>query len=179
MLARNLFAAGIAAFFGVIVLVAIDFQLQPLKKFAFYARIESVGGTLGKLAVLTLFAAILYYVVREAFVMARAQKVKLPVWLEGNIVGFIGWLRLLHPLVGLLVASLVLLHGYLMWWVWAAGNFGVSVISGMVAGALLTLLLLTGVLIRLLPKRVSLRVVHRWHGVGFVGALIVHRVLAG
>lgn len=179
MLARNLFAAGVAVLFGVITLVAVDVQLQPLRKFDFYARVESVGATLGKLAVLMVFAAILYYFVREAFVMARAKKIKLPVWLDGNIVRFIGWLRLVHPLIGLLTASMVLLHGYVMWWIWAAGNFGAAVISGIVAGLLLGLLLLTGILIRLMPKRVSLRFVHRWHGVGFLVALIAHRVLAG
>lgn len=179
MLARNLFVAGIAALSGVIVLLAIDFRLQQLEKFVLYKRIESVGETLGKLAVLMVFVAILYYLVREAFVTAKSNKLKLPVWLEGNTVRFIGWLRLVHPLIGLLTASLVLLHGYVMWWIWAAGNFGVAVISGIVAGSLLGLLLLTGILIRLMPKRVSLRLVHRWHGYGFLVALIAHRVLAG
>jgi hypothetical protein len=178
MLARNLFAVGIIALFGVIVLTMVDFQMQQLEKVLSSKQIESIGEMIGKLAVPMVFAAILYYLVREAFVMARAKQFKLSVWLDGNIVRFIGWLRLLHPLVGLLTASLVLLHGYLMWWVWAAGNFGAAVISGMAAGALLALLLLTGMLIRLMPKRVSLRFVHRWHGVGFIGAMIVHRVLA-
>ena len=179
MLARNLFAAGVATLFGVIALTTVDFQIQQLEKIFSPKQVDSIGETIGKSAVFMVFVAILYYLVREAFVTAKSNKLKLPVWLEGNTVRFIGWLRLVHPLIGLLTASLVLLHGYVMWWIWAAGNFGVAVISGIVAGSLLGLLLLTGILIRLMPKRVSLRLVHRWHGYGFLVALIAHRVLAG
>ena len=74
---------------------------------------------------------------------------------------------------------LVLLHGYVMWWVWAAGNFNLAVLSGMAAAAMLGLLALTGGLIRLLPKRISLRLLHRLGGFGFVLLLVVHRILAG
>jgi len=179
MLARNLLMTGATVFLSAIALVVLDWRTQQLEKFVSVERIESVGETTGKLAVLMVLAAILYYLAREAFVTARANKLKLPVWLENNAVRFIGWLRLTHPLFGLLVLSLVLLHGYIMWWVWAAGNFGLAVNSGMVAGVLLILLLLTGVLIRLMPKRVSLRVAHRLHGYGFLIALIAHRISAG
>ena len=179
MVARNLFIAGVTAMVGAIALIALDWRTQQLEKLVSYQRIESVGETAGKLAVLMVMAAILYYLAREAFVTARANKLKLPVWLESNAVRFIGWLRLTHPLFGLLVLSLMLLHGYILWWVWAAGNFNLAVLSGMAAAAMLGLLALTGGLIRLLPKRISLRLLHRLGGFGFVLLLVVHRVLAG
>ena len=164
---------------GAIALIALDWRTQQLEKLISFQRIESVGETMGKLAVLMVLAAILYYLTREAFVTARANKLNLPVWLESNAVRLIGWLRLTHPLFGLLVLSLVLLHGYLMWWVWAAGNFNLAVLSGMVAAAMLGLLALTGGMIRLLPKRITLRLMHRLVGFGFVLLLVVHRILTG
>lgn len=164
---------------GAIALIALDWRTQQLEKLISFQRIESVGETMGKLAVLMVLAAILYYLTREAFVTARANKLNLPVWLESNAVRLIGWLRLTHPLFGLLVLSLVLLHGYLMWWVWAAGNFNLAVLSGMVAAAMLGLLALTGGIIRLLPKRITLRLMHRLGGFGFVLLLVVHRILTG
>ena len=179
MLARNLLMAGATVFLSAIALVALDWRTQQLEKFVSVEWLESVGETTGKLAVLMVLAAILYYLVREAFVTARANKLKLPVWLENNAVRFIGWLRLTHPLFGLLVLSLALLHGYIMWWVWAAGNFNMAVISGLAAAVVLVFLALTGALIRLLPKRISLRLLHRLGGFGFVAALVVHRILAG
>lgn len=179
MFARNLFIAGVVAVVGAIALIALDWRTQQMEKLISYQRIESVGETMGKMAVLMVLAAILYYLTREAFVTARANKLKLPVWLESNAVRFIGWLRLTHPLFGLLVLSLVLLHGYLMWWVWATGNFNLAILSGMVAAAMLVLLALTGGMIRLLPKRITLRLLHRFVGFGFVLLLVVHRILAG
>ncbi len=163
---------------GAIALIALDWRTQQLEKLISYQRIESVGETMGKLAVLMVLAAILYYLAREAFVQARTNKLKLPAWLESNAVRFIGWLRLTHPLFGLLVLSLVLLHGYLMWWVWAAGNFNLAVLSGIAAAAMLGLLALIGGMIRLLPKRITLRLLHRFVGFGFVLLLVVHRILA-
>ena len=97
MVARNLFIAGVTAMVGVIALIALDWRTQQMEKLVSYQRIESVGETAGKLAVLMVLAAILYYLTREAFVTARANKLKLPVWLESNAVRLIGWLRLTHP----------------------------------------------------------------------------------
>ena len=179
MLARNLFLAGVTAVFFATALIVLDYRAQQLEKLISFKRIESVGETTGKLAVLMVLAATTYYLAREAYVKTRAIKVKLPAWLESNAVRVIGWLRLTHPLLGLLVLSLVLLHGYIMWWVWAAGNFSPATISGMAAAVMLGLVSLTGGLIRLLPKRISLRLLHRLHSVGFVAAFIVHRLLAG
>ncbi len=179
MLVRNLFMTGVAVMICVISLIALDFRTPQLEKFVSFKRIESIGEATGKLAVLMVLAAILYYLAREAFVTARANKLKLPSWLESNVIRLIGWLRLTHPLFGLLVLSLVLLHGYIMWWVWAAGNFNLAVLSGLATAAMLTMLALTGGLIRMLPKRISLRLLHRLGGFGFVLLLVVHRLLAG
>lgn len=175
---RNLIVLGGAILFSTVALLVIDSRTRQLENLFSAKQIESVGETMGKLAVLMVLAAILYYLAREAFVTVRANKLKLPVWLERNTVRFIGWLRLTHPLFGLLVLSLALLHGYIMWWVWAAGNFNMAVISGLSAAVLLGFLALTGALIRLLPKRISLRLLHRLVGYGFIAALVVHRILA-
>jgi hypothetical protein len=179
MFARNLFIAGIAALISAIALIALDFRTQQIGKLISLKQIESAGETIGKLSVLMVLAAILYYLAREAFVTARANKLKLPTLLESKAVQFISWLRLTHPLFGLLTLSLVLLHGYLMWWVWAAGNYSLAVLSGLAAEAMLAALALTGGMIRLLPKRISLRLLHRFGGFGFVLLLVVHRLLTG
>lgn len=179
MLARNLLMTGVAVFLSVVALVALDWRTQQLEKLISLKQIESVGETMGKLAVLMVLAAILYYLAREAFVTARANKLKIPSWLESKAVQLISWLRLMHPLFGLLALSLVLMHGYIMWWVWAAGNYNLAVLSGLAAAVLLGFLALVGALIRLLPKRISLRLLHRLGGYGFVVALVVHRIFAG
>lgn len=176
---RNLIILGSAAVIIAVAVTLVDVRTQGLEKILSYDRIEGLGGALGKVAVLLAALAILYYVVRESYVTARANKLKLPGWLESVAVRAVGMFRLTHPLTGVLVFSLVFLHGYLMWWVWAAGNYSLAVITGLIAGLVLAVLALTGIGIRTMPKRLSVRLFHRLGGLLFIIALVVHRVFGG
>ena len=174
---RNTTLISAALMGGVLALLFLDFRFAAMERWISFERIGTVGGTLGKLAVRCTLLAIMYFIVRESFVTAKAQGVNMPQWLSAKGVRLVGILRLSHPVIGSFVVTLVLLHGYLMWWVWSAGNYSIAVITGLLAGAVLALLAMTGTLIRMLPKKISLRLIHRLTGLLFVIGLVAHRLV--
>ena len=169
-------AAGLI--FAVFLLLGSDQWFQWVEKVLSFAWIEEIGKNIGKIAFFLGFAATLYYGVREAFATARGMKLHIPVWLDSLLKYWIRVLRFLHPLMGTLVFSVVLLHGYVMWRIWAAGNFSFAVETGLIAAAILIVVATSGFFIRWMPKLTKLRYVHRLVGLLFVLSFVVHRIVA-
>ncbi len=161
-----------------VAVVLSDHQLQWIEKLIPFERIGKLGESIGKTAFLLGFAATLYYGVRDAFVTARKLQVRIPVWLDSPVKYWITVLRLAHPLMGVLVFSTVLLHGYVMWRIWAGGNFSFAVETGLMAAAILVMVAMSGLCIRWMPKQGKLRYVHRLVGILFVLSFIIHRIVA-
>ena len=169
-------AAGLI--FAVFLLLGSDQWFQWVEKALSFAWIEEIGENIGKIAFFLGFTATLYYGMREAFVTAHGMKLHIPVWLDSLFKYWIRVLRFLHPLVGMLVFSAVLLHGYVMWWIWAAGNFSFPVQTGLTAAGILVLGAVSGLGVRWRPKRTMFRYMHRFAGFLFVLSFVVHRIVA-
>ena len=163
---------------AVVALVMSDHQTHWIERIIPFERIGKLGESIGKTAFILGFVATLYYGVRDAFVTARKMKAPIPVWLDSLAKYWIAVLRFAHPFLGVLVFSVVLLHGYLMWQVWAAGNFSFAVETGLAAAAILVMVALSGLFIRWMPKLTKLRHVHRLVGILFVLSFVVHRIVA-
>lgn len=159
-------------------IVISDRSLQWIENQIPFEQIGPVGGFLGKAAVVLGLAAILYYIVRESFLQARKRMLPLPAWLEGSLKYWIPLLRLMHPLLGVVVFSQVVLHGYIMWQVWSSGNLNNAVYTGLVAAGAVLLSLMSGFSIRRNPKKMDTRVLHRIAGILFFLFVIVHRWMA-
>lgn len=175
---RNFYALAAALVLTVVALVAGDQQIQWIEGFIPFERIGKLGESIGKAAFVLGFVATLYYGVRDSFVTARKMHAPIPPWLDSLVKYWITVLRLAHPLLGVLVFSVVLLHGYVMWRIWAAGNFSFAVETGLVAAAVLIVVTLSGLFIRWMPKLTKLRYVHRLVGIVFVLSFVVHRIVA-
>ena len=143
-----------------------------------FERIGKLGESIGKAAFILGFVATLYYGVRDVFVTLRKMQTPIPAWLEGMVKYWITVLRLAHPLLGVLVFSIVLLHGYIIWQIWAAGNFSYAVDTGLMAAAILVMVAVSGLFVRWLPKLTKLRYVHRLVGILFVLSFVIHRIVA-
>ncbi len=163
---------------AVVALLLMDPQLQWLVKMIPSVRIDKIGKRIGEAAFVLGFVATLYYGVREVFVTLRKMHAPIPVWLESMVKYWIMVLRLAHPLLGVLVFSVVLLHGYIIWWIWAAGNFNYAVGTGLMAAAILLMVAVSGLFIRWMSKLTRLRLVHRLVGILFVLSFVIHRIVA-
>ncbi|HWR28664.1 MAG TPA: hypothetical protein VN631_02420 [Negativicutes bacterium] len=163
---------------AVTALVMSDQSAHWIERIIPFERIGKVGESIGETAFFLGFVATLYYGVRDAFVTARKMHAPIPAWLDSLAKYWITVLRLAHPLLGVLVFSVVLLHGYVMWQIWAAGNFSFAVETGLTAAAIMVMVALSGLFIRWMPKLTKLRYVHRLVGILFVLSFIVHRIVA-
>ncbi len=143
-----------------------------------FERIGKLGESIGKAAFLLGFVATLYYGVRDSFVMVRKMQIPIPARVDSGVKYWITVLRLGHPLLGVVVFSVVLLHGYVMWWIWAAGNFSFAVETGLMAAALMLVVAASGLYVRWMPKMTKLRYVHRLVGILFVLSFVIHRIVA-
>lgn len=141
-------------------------------------RIGRLGESIGKGAFLLGFAATLYYGVRDLFATARKMRVPVSGRLDSFAKYWITVLRLAHPLLGVLVLAVVTVHGYVMWRIWAGGNFSFAVETGLMAAAILSVVAVSGLCVRWLPKMYKLRHVHRLVGLLFVLSFIIHRIVA-
>lgn len=110
--------------------------------------------------------------------MLKKSQAPVPVWLDGWAKYWISLLRLAHPLLGVIVFSVVVLHGYVMWQIWAGGNFSFAVETGLMAATILSIVATSGLLIRSMPKLAKLRYVHRLVGMLFVLSFVIHRIVA-
>lgn len=138
--------------------------------------LRKLGKGAGEFAATLAFAAISYYVLREAFVAAMRRKLALPAELASILKLLVSVLRLVHPFLGVLVLVIVLFHGYVLWLIWSAGNFNMSVSSGLLAFSVLTIAAVSGLCIRLLPKLLKFRYVHRIAGILFILAFSLHKM---
>lgn len=143
-----------------------------------FDRIGNLGEGIGKAAFLLGFVATLYYGVRDSFVMVRKMQIPIPARVDSGVKYWITVLRLGHPLLGVLVFSVVLLHGYIMWRIWAAGHFSFAVETGLMAAALMLVVAVSGLYVRWMPKLTKLRYVHRLVGILFVLSFVIHRIVA-
>jgi len=144
-------------------------------------RIGKLGEGIGKSAFLLGFVATLYYGVRDSFVTVRKMQIPIPARVDSVVKYWITVLRLAHPLLGVVVFSVVVLHGYVMWWIWAAGNFSFAIETGLMAAALMLVVALSGLYVRWMPKLTKLtklRYVHRLVGILFVLSFVIHRIVA-
>jgi hypothetical protein len=161
-----------------VAIVISDQRLHWIETLIAFERIGKLGESVGKAAFVLGFVATLYYGVRDAFATARKMKAPIPAWLDVRAKYWISVLRLAHPLLGVLVFSIVTLHGYIMWQIWAGGNFSFAVDSGLMAAAILVMVACSGLFIRWLPKLTKLRYVHRLVGILFVLSFVIHRIVA-
>ena len=175
---RNFYALAALLVLTVVTLVAVDRQIQWIEGVIPFERIGKLGESIGKAAFLLGFVATLYYGVRDAFVTARKMHAPIPSWLDSLVKYWIAVLRLAHPLLGTLVFSVVLLHGYVMWWIWAGGNIGSAVQTGLIAAGVMIVVAVSGLFIRLMPKQTKLRIFHRLMAILFVLSFVVHRIVA-
>lgn len=175
---RRFYVLSLALLLTVATLLAGDQQTHWIKALAPFERIGRLGESIGKGAFFLSFIATLYYGVRDAFAAARKMRVPIPGWLDSRVKYWIMVLRLAHPLLGVVVVCVVLLHGYVMWRVWSAGTFSFAVETGLVATAILSLVALSGLFVRALPKLTKLRHVHRLVGILFVLSFVIHRIVA-
>ncbi len=143
-----------------------------------FDRIGKLGESIGKTAFFLGFVAALYYGVRNVFVTLRKMHAPIPAWLDSLVKYWITVLRLAHPLVGVLVFAVVLLHGYILWQIWAAGNFNYAVDTGLLAAAILLVVAMSGLFIRRMPQLSRLRQVHRFVGILFVLSFVIHKIVA-
>ena len=173
---RRLYVLMLLALAAVGLILLTDMRTHWLESLFAFERLGKIGKSAGEIAAPIAFFAISYFVLREAFVAAKRRKLTLPAWLDGLIKYLVTVLRLSHPFVGVLVLVFVLFHGYVLWLIWAAGNFNPAVSSGLIAFAILAVAALSGICIRLLPKILKLRYVHRVLGILFILAFWLHKM---
>lgn len=161
-----------------VAMVLSDQRIHWIESLLPFERIGKLGESVGKAAFTLGFIATLYYGVRDVFVTLRKLKAPIPAWLDSMVKYWITVLRLMHPLLGVLVFSVVLLHGYVIWQIWAAGNFSYAVDTGLMAAAILVVVAVSGMFVRWLPKLTKLRYVHRLVGILFVLSFVIHRIVA-
>lgn len=175
---RWVFVLAVALVSTVLAVVISNQRFHWIESLIAFERIGKLGGSIGKTAFILGFAATLYYGVRETFVMLKKSQAPVPVWLDGWAKYWISLLRLAHPLLGVIVFSVVVLHGYVMWQIWAGGNFSFAVETGLMAATILSIVATSGLLIRSMPKLAKLRYVHRLVGMLFVLSFVIHRIVA-
>jgi hypothetical protein len=163
---------------AVVTVVLSDQRLHWIEGLLPFERIGKLGESVGKIAFSLGFVATLYYGVRDVFVTLRKMNAPIPAWLDSKVKFWITVLRLAHPLLGVLVFSVVLLHGYIIWQIWAAGNYNYAVDTGLMAAAILVMVAVSGLFVRWLPKFTKLRYVHRLVGILFVLSFVIHRIVA-
>lgn len=175
---RNFYALAALLVLTVVTLVAVDRQIQWIEGVIPFERIGKLGESIGKAAFLLGLVAVLYYGVRESYVVLRKKQGVLPAGLDAMLKYWISFLRWVHPLVGVMVGSVLLLHGYVMWWIWAGGNIGSAVQTGLIAAGVMIVVAVSGLFIRLMPKQTKLRIFHRLMAILFVLSFVVHRIVA-
>jgi hypothetical protein len=146
--------------------------------FAGAKSIKGLGKNIGKAALVLGIIAALYYGVRESYLMARKKQVALLSRADSFAKYWLAVLRYSHPLIGTAVFAAVMLHGYVLWRIWAGGKFGIAIDSGLVAATVLLVVAVSGISVRYLPKLIQVRTVHRFAGILFVVSFIVHKIIA-
>jgi hypothetical protein len=175
---RNFYALALAFALTAGALVVVDLQTHWVASLNSLKLIRNLGKSIGEVAFNFGFIAILYYGVRESFVKAKKAHVTIPDQFDSMVKYWITVLRLVHPMIGVLVFSFVLLHGYIMWQVWAAGNISLAIGTGLSAGSVLIAIAASGLYLRWKPQMMKFRVAHRFAGILFVVAFIVHQIVA-
>ena len=170
-------------FASILVLTAVTLLLSDIlshwiESMISFERIGKFGDSVGKTAFMLGFVATLYYGVRDSFVTARKMHVPISAKVDSFVKYWITVLRLAHPLLGVLVFSVVLLHGYIMWRIWAGGHFNFEVETGLMAAAILVVVAVSGLFVRWMPKLTKLRYVHRLVGLLFVLSFVIHKIVA-
>jgi hypothetical protein len=140
------------------------------------AILKKTGKELGSLAVVCMFAAASYYLVREFFVRSRK---KFPVMMKNQSLFTFGIvvLKRLHIWFGVLAISFVVDHGYLLWVARKNAGLDKLVQTGLFAASVLLVLALTGILIRMYPAVRQFRVGHRVLAFLVFAGLILHKLI--
>jgi len=157
-------------------LIALDYFFQVTELILPPSWVKNVGKGVGGVAFALAAAAASYYGLRDYYAIARKLKIKLPAWWDENILFVVNLLRMAHPFVGTVGIAVALLHGYLLWQIWATGRLLLAVESGVLAMCMLVLVAISGLFIRWLPKIHKLRHVHRVVGILFFMSFIVHKI---
>ena len=173
---RHLYALALLVLAAVGIILLADVRTHWLENLLAFNLLEKTGKSAGKMAATIAFAAISYYVLRELYVAAKRRKLVLPGLIDAGVKYLVTVLRLSHPFFGILVLATVLFHGYVLWMVWAAGNFNLAVNSGILAFVILAFAALTGLCIRLMPKMLKFRYLHRIAGILFIAAFWLHEM---
>ncbi len=137
--------------------------------------VKGIGKALGEIAAGLLVLAFSYYLLREFFIRTRRFVFNLPLRLEAAFKYSIRLLRLLHPLIGFLLFLTVLLHGYILWNLQNGAKTGGEIWSGVAAGLVLLGVVISGFLVRQMPKVQLWRLWHRWVGVVLMAAYALHK----
>lgn len=138
---------------------------------------KSAGKRLGELAEALTLLAVLYYGLREGYAQIRKGQISLPDLAGEGLRTLIRLTRLTHPLIGVIVLCLTVLHGYFIFFVWGYA-IGAEVISGLAALAVLAPVAITGWIVYAAPQARGARLGHRYAGLLFFGLYLVHKVLA-
>lgn len=173
---KHLYALALLVLAAVGIILIADVRTHWLETLLAFNLLEKTGKSAGKIAATIAFAAISYYVLRELYVAAKRRKLVLPGLIDAGVKYLVTVLRLSHPFIGILVFVTVLFHGYVLWMVWAAGNFNLAIDSGLVAFAILTFAAITGICIRMMPKALKFRYLHRSAGILFIAAFWLHKM---
>ena len=173
---KHLYALALLVLTAVGILLIADAQSHWLENLLAFNLLKKTGKSAGKIAATIAFVAISYYVLRELYVAAKRRKLALPGLIDAGVKYLVTVLRLSHPFIGILVFATVLFHGYVLWMVWAAGNFNLAVNSGILAFVILAFAALTGLCIRLMPKMLKFRYLHRIAGILFIAAFWLHEM---
>ena len=173
---RHLYVLALLALAAVGSILIADIRTHCLENWLAFEFLHKLGKSAGKIAATIAVIAISYYLLRELYVAARRRKLDLPGVLDAGAKYLVSVLRLSHPFIGLLVFVTVLFHGYVLWMIWAAGNFNPAVYTGLLAFLFLTCAALSGFCIRLMPKTMKFRTLHRSAGILFLMAFWLHKM---
>ena len=173
---RHLYALVLLVLAAVGIILIADVQTHWLETLLTFDLVKKTGKSVGKIAAAIAFVAVSYYVLRELYVAAKRRKLDLPGVLEAWAKYLVAVLRLSHPFVGTLVFVTVLFHGYVLWRIWAAGNYNMAVVTGLLAFSVLSCAALSGLGIRLMPKTMKIRYLHRGAGILFIVAFWLHKM---
>ena len=134
---------------------------------------REAGSSMGSAAGIIGGLCLAYYLLREFYVRGKKKKVTMAMAVETEIKRGITLLRLFHPLLGVLMAGLVFLHGWLM--LFAGPKLtDARLFSGIAATIFLVAVLLIG---WKMGTSASQRRIHRLLAGALVVAYIVHVAL--
>ncbi|MBP2643300.1 MAG: hypothetical protein H6Q67_1187 [Firmicutes bacterium] len=138
---------------------------------------KSIGKILGKISEVVVFITVLYYALREVYRQIKRRQVMLPSRIEKGLMMVIRIARFIHPVSGSIVLCLVILHGYILAVVWPSPEDW-AIWSGLLALALLTVVSVSGWIMRISQPALALRKGHRYMGLLLLFLYLCHKVIA-